>query len=121
VLAIYNSSENESKILIKENASVKGLVMLSGFPVTQIDENTIELSKKCFITGDIYSEGLLLLNGTVYGTVYSNRIMGRTGNGFYQNCIIDTEIDRSKRPYYYVGFPFLKTKNVTYGVCKKVL
>ncbi|MCF6133361.1 hypothetical protein [Flavobacterium wongokense] len=120
VLSIYNS-ESKSEIIINENSKIYGGVVLFGTSFFKIEENKIIVKAKSLITGDVYCTGSLMLNGSVYGSVYTNKFFNRTATGAYEDCIVNAEIDITKKPDYFISIPLFKTKDESYGVFKKVL
>lgn len=121
-LVVYNKSNQKSEIVIDEAAKIFGTVLLFGTPITAIDENKIVAKEKTLIVGDVYSTGKFATRGKVYGSVYSNRIFSETKSGVYENCLIDLEIDVSKRPDFFVSIPIFKPENkyVKNGIFKKL-
>lgn len=121
VLCVYNSSENESKITISEDCKIMGAVVLFGNQIKTIDLNTIVFHKKTLLVGDVYSSGKLMMEGKIYGSVYTNRLFHKAASSSYENCIMNCEIDVTKKPSYFVSIPILEDQNTNYGVYKKVL
>ena len=120
VLCLYNNSENKSQIVINEDTSISGAVVLFGNALKSLDDNTITINHNVLLTGDLYCSGKLMIEGTVYGTVYTNRFFNKTKSAYYENCLINATIDVTKRPTYFVSIPLFETKNSVYGVYKKV-
>ena len=121
VLCLNNPSSKESTITINNNSSVYGAIVLFGSPLMNVDQNRIILNEKTLLVGDIYCTGELMLNGKVYGAVYTNRFFSKTKSSTYENCIINAEIDITKRPNYFISVPLFKDKKELYGAFKKVL
>ncbi len=121
VMAIYNTSNEKSEMTINKNCSIYGAVVLFGTRLNNIDDNSIVLKEDTKIVGDVYCTGKLMVYGSVYGSVYTNKIFSRTSSGNYENCIINGEIDVTKRPNYFISIPLFKNKNEPYGIFKKVL
>lgn len=121
VLSIYNNSDEKSEITINDNVTIYGAIVLFGTPLIRMDDNSIVVKEKSLIIGDIYCTGKLMINGSIYGSVFTNRFFSKTMSSTYDNCIIDAEIDITKRPDYFISIPLFKSKNEPYGVFKKVL
>lgn len=121
VLLIYNNSLEKSEIKVNENTIINGAVVIFGSPLTSIDDNVVIVKEKSLVIGDIYCSGKLMTNGKIYGSVYTNRFFSKINLASYENCIINAEIDVSKRPDYFVSIPLFKNQKEAYGVFKKVL
>lgn len=121
VLCIYNNSTEKSKLTINDDCLIYGAVVLFGSELQHIDDNEIVFSEKSRLIGDVYCTGKVMVKGSIHGSVFTNRFFSKTISGIYENCIIDAEIDISKRPEYFISIPLFKNKNKPYGVFKKVL
>lgn len=121
VLCVYNTSAEKSQLVINEDSAVYGAVVLFGNPIHSLDDNSVLLKEKTKIVGVVYCTGKLMIEGSVYGSVYTNRIFSQTASANYENCIINGNIDVTKRPDYFISIPLFKNKNEPYGVFKKVL
>ena len=120
VLCLYSGNANQNSIEIKKEATLLGSIVLFGNPMEKIASNSISLEKGSFVLGDIYCTGKLDLQGTVYGSVYTNRIFYKTESAVYDNLMGDLKIDVSKRPEYFIGVPLFDDEKVRYGIIKKV-
>ncbi len=121
VLSIYNNSDRESQITVNENSIIYGGVVLFGTKLLNSEDNKVVFKEKTKVIGDIYCTGKLMISGKVFGSVFSNRIFAQTSSAVYENCIINAEIDITKRPVYFVSIPLFKNQKELYGIFKKVL
>ncbi|WP_291131231.1 hypothetical protein [Flavobacterium sp. UBA7682] len=121
VVSIYNDTNEKSEIYLGENSKVYGAIVLFGNSLNKIDLNKIELSENTLLIGDLYCTGKVMISGSVYGSVYTNRFYSKTKSATYENCIINTEIDISKRPDYFISIPLFKEKSESLGTIKKIL
>lgn len=121
VLCLYNSSKEESLIKVDEESKIYGAIVQFGNSVKVIDENSIQLCKNTLVVGDVYCQGKLMVEGKVYGSVYTNRFFHKTEAATYENCIINAVIDVNKRPSYFVSIPLFENQKPNYGIYKKVL
>lgn len=120
VIGVYNGNSTSSKITIGEAATIEGSIVLCGNSLKAIDDNSIIMEPHSKLMGDLYCSGKTMLKGSVFGTVYTHRFFHQTLSSMYENCLINTTIDLSKLPAYWVSIPILDSKNNTYGLCKKV-
>lgn len=119
-VVLYNDSEENGEIIIGKNSTVKGAVVLYGNPIESINQNNIRLLENSLIVGDVYASGKIIMVGKVYGTVYAYRLCGQNSQSIYENCLIDTTIDVSLRPDYFVSIPLFNEKKVSFEPIKKV-
>jgi hypothetical protein len=120
VICIHNASIDKSCIKAGNNVKVQGDILQYGFPERAFESNSMQFAEKCFITGTVYCAGILSLQGTVYGSVFANRLLHKTAESSYQNCIANVEIDVEKRPDYFISVFSQNNKQQHYGLVKKV-
>lgn len=121
VVCVYNEGTEESKIKIKKECKISGVVVLFGNKIDLIDKHSIEIDESGLLFGDLYCTGKLMTKSNVYGSVYTNRFFIKTGSTSYDNVISDIEINTTKRPDYFISIPLFNTETTNYGVIKKVL
>ena len=119
-LCLFNDTEQKAEIVIKENTSIQGGIVLFGNSFANIDENSVILKEKTTLIGDLYSTGKINLQGKIYGSVYCHSIFHGVSNSSADNCLYNTEINVQKRPDYFVSVPLFSDKKNTYGIIKKV-
>jgi hypothetical protein len=119
-VCIYNSSEKKSLLSIGENVTIQGLIASFGYTPKNVADNEIYIGIKSTIIGTIYCFGNLTLQANVIGSIYTNKISGKTSSGQYENNIINVSISKKKLPKYYVPFDlFQNDLNKPYAVIKK--
>lgn len=120
VLCVYNSTKNESSIIIQENCTVSGAIVLFGNELDDIEKNKIMVDSSGFLEADIYCTGALMLKSNVYGSIYTNRFYYRSSSSSYDNLISDIKINVKKRPSYFVPIQLLNKSKSRYGIIKRV-
>lgn len=120
VICVKNESNSETSIEIKEKVKILGSVVLFGNQLEDINKNTISISKDTFVLGDIYCSGKLDFQGTIHGSIYTNKLFYKTQSATYDNLMGNMTIDVNKRPSYYIGIPLFETNFSEYGIIKKV-
>lgn len=70
----------------------------------------IEIEENATISGMVYCQGNLELNGIVQGTVISNSFLLKTASGIYENHLLNGQIDREKMDTAFAG-PSIETWN----------
>lgn len=101
---------------INENVQIGGLVFAHHQVVDMMGTYT-KISKNAKIRGEVYSEGFLEINGSVYGSVSAFKLILNTSSSIYENYLLDAEIDFGKRHKQYVSSNLLKT-NVRKKIAK---
>ncbi len=104
-LMVINSKicEKDPFINISEKVKLGGVVFLYK-KVYQTNHNSfVYISKDSKINGQVYTNGIIDLKGSVFGTVYCDRFLLQTPSSIYENHLLDAVIDFSKLSKYYVG------------------
>lgn len=120
LLCVYNSTKNESSIIIQENCTVSGAIVLFGNELDDIEKNRIMVDSSGLLEADIYCTGALMLKSNVYGSIYTNRFYYRSSSSNYDNLISDIEINVKKRPSYFVPIKLLDKSKSRNGIIKRV-
>ncbi len=122
VLCLYGDSSEKRVVKVNEGASIYGAVILIEEYDSKQEENIMILKKEAVVIGEIYCMGKLMIEGKLYGTAYTNKVFYATETSHYDNCMVNSEIDISKKPHFFVSVPILEPKNKrNNGVFKKVL
>lgn len=119
-VVVYNATDNKATIDIGVKSAVYGAVVLYGNPIKRMDINNIRLSKNSLVVGDVYATGKVIAGGSIYGTLYAYGLSGQNRQIVYENCLIDTTIDVSLRPDYFVSMPLFNEKKASFEPIKKV-
>lgn len=97
-------------IYIEENAVIKGLVLFLGEEKINNYKAQIELKENATLYGELYCNQNTELQGTVYGTVFTNNLIANQSGSVYQNHIYHGNIIINKLPEEYVGLSFNGSK-----------
>lgn len=104
-------SEKVSCIVLMEKDSVFGNI----FADAQQDKINsiigIVLSKESFIYGQVYSNGFSDIQGTIHGSIMTDKLILKTPSASYENHLLNAEIDLSKLSINFVGINLLKNSN----------
>ncbi|AFD06665.1 hypothetical protein Solca_1598 [Solitalea canadensis DSM 3403] len=104
------NTDTQPFIHIGENTSVKGIVFTE-MQTQDLKQTMIELKKNASVEGILYSNGFLHLLGNVFGTVYCNRFVLKTPVTYYENHMLDVQIDQSRLSPYFVSSSLFGEKN----------
>jgi hypothetical protein len=105
VLAVQNKA-SDGLIEVKSGTRVSGLIYL-GARDTVLLRNRVHIAERAVVTGQVYVRGGVELKGTIYGNVQCNRFLLNTPTSLYENFLVNTTIDISKRSAAYVASPLL--------------
>jgi hypothetical protein len=96
-------SPDQMILSLGEETKVKGTV-LGWQDSYDIRKNLlVSIGKECEITGQVYSNGLLDMQGAVNGNVTASRFLLRTPSSVYENHLLNAVIDITKLPSYFGG------------------
>jgi hypothetical protein len=104
VISLLNKQQNKSNPLISVQAdcNITGDLLSPGNYSNRIT-SSIQVGSNCRVTGNIYSSGSVDIKGILHGSLYCSSIILKTPSSFYENHLLDTEIDVYKRPLHYTG------------------
>lgn len=98
-ITIPETKSNKALISIEENCKIAGDIVLGNGVMDNHNECRIKAGST--ITGTVYCNGNLQLNGAVQGCVMTKGFILRTSGSIYENHLLDAEIDLSKLPEIY--------------------
>lgn len=105
VLALAGASgfSTNSFITINETAVVAGVVcILAGNSVSELYPS-FTLAQNAELYGQLFSNGSVDLKGSVFGSVFCNKILLKTLSSVYENHLLNATIDFSKLSPHFVG------------------
>lgn len=110
-----NLNEEEHNITIEQDAMIKGLVLFIGQDRPNNYSPQILLKENATVYGEIYNIQNTELQGTVYGSVFTNNFIANQSGSVYQNHIYNGTITVNELPQEYIGLLFEDSKK---GVMK---
>lgn len=72
-------------------------------------EAVVRVLPGAVLTGELYSEGYVDIQGTVKGCVICNKLLYKTYSSTYLNHLVDGKIDQTALPKVFVGSAFLNS------------
>jgi len=122
VLCLMSKTSEKRAIMVNEKAKIAGAIVLFHDEISKQNEDVVILKKGALLTGEVYCTGKLMVEGIIHGSVYTNNVFHSTPVSSYENCMVNSEIDITKRPSYFVSIPIFQSKNKkNSGIFKKVL
>jgi|GEM_PF-373506 len=92
-----------------DSASVVNGLVFSHYPGSEQLLAMIRIAPDATVHGQVYADGLLELQGTVYGITACRRFTLQTPSSLYENFILDGVMDGTRLSPYYGGSPLLHT------------
>jgi hypothetical protein len=102
-LGLINNSYNKSGIKIKAESEVHGIVMIFQDQNNKTFPSTLNIDKNVSIYGQVYCLGITHLGGNIFGTIYTKSFRHSTGSSYYDNFIVDANIDINRLSEHYSG------------------
>jgi len=118
-----NQPKDSARIRIGERSKILGGMVLSNTSYKNSLKASIVIEKNAQILGDVYCFGALELKGSVYGTVYADKVLTKTKGSVYVNLLMNAAIDNSKLPENFVRMPLFEKQNqkqLYYEIIKKL-
>lgn len=100
VIAIPETSNKLALINIEENCIISGDIFLGSNTLAN-NHDECRINKGSVLTGTVYCDGNLQLNGTIHGRVITKGFVLRTSGSIYENHLLDATIDVSLLPPMY--------------------
>ena len=107
--------EEEHKIHIDSNSKLQGNIILLGRKDAKNYNPQILISAGTTVEGEVYCEQTLELKGKVYGSIYTDSFITIANGSYYQNHLLNAEINSTELEDEYIGLPIVNTNK---GVAK---
>ena len=99
---LYLDNQNkEDQIIIKENSTIYGDIIVPNF--TKEKQETIIIEAKSKIVGQVYCNGYLSFDATLFGSLFTNGFIKKDRRGLYENYLVNVCIDIDRLPKEYSG------------------
>lgn len=101
---VFNGEEQtKEQIHVSKNTLVKGMVVYCSDNNTSPYKTQIQIDDSAVIKGEVYCSKNLALEGSVFGSVYTNHFIVKKSGGVYVNHLFNGTINVKKLPIQYVG------------------
>ncbi|HNR20928.1 MAG TPA: hypothetical protein PKL45_13155 [Bacteroidia bacterium] len=101
ILVYKEDSKSLQKIHVGKNSNIIGDIILLNDSTNS--GNVITIESDVVQTGNIFTNGLVQMKGTLYGGLFSNGFYLKTSSSVYKNHLFDAEINKLKQPFFFVG------------------
>ncbi|NHF59002.1 polymer-forming cytoskeletal protein [Flavobacteriaceae bacterium TP-CH-4] len=109
----------DKKITLSKHSKLYGGVVMDATTFDEKEANKIIVEEDASITGTLFCNGRLQLQGTVRGTVHAHKLQLETKSGKYENTLLNSTIDAVNIPNGFIYPPLFKTQEKTpYGIAK---
>ena len=103
-IQVFNGEEQtKEQIHVSKNTLVKGMVVYCSDNNTSPYKTQIQIDDSAVIKGEVYCSKNLALQGSVFGSVYTNHFIVKKSGGVYVNHLFNGTINVKKLPIQYVG------------------
>lgn len=103
-IQVFNGEEQtKEQIHVSKNTLVKGMVVYCSDNNTSPYKTQIQIDDSAVIKGEVYCSKNLALEGSVFGSVYTNHFIVKKSGGVYVNHLFNGTINVKKLPIQYVG------------------
>ncbi len=103
-LALITSKiNNKGTIKLGSGSKIEGAIVAYTNWTHKNNQSQVLIQKETQITGELYSNGQIELQGNVYGSIFCNEFILRKPSAIYINHLLDVEINVSSLPEDYTG------------------
>ena len=103
VETLNREEEVKEEIHISKNTLVKGMVVYCSDNNTSTYKTQIQIDNSAVVQGEVYCTKNLALQGSVFGSVYTDYFIVKKSGGVYINHLYNGIINANKLPIQYVG------------------
>ena len=107
-----NKTLNEEiPIHVSKNSEIRGMVVYYSKDKTSNYKTQMQIDEKSMIKGEVYCSKNLELQGTIFGTVYTNNFIVKKSGRIYINHLYNGVINTKELPIEYAGIQIDKESN----------
>lgn len=92
VVCISNENVNNIQVKVGQNTTIDGTVLLHQ-PNLSIKKPFLSLEEGSLIKGQVYHQGIIELQGKINGSLYCEGFYMKTKRAYYENHLLNNEID----------------------------
>ncbi len=100
---VSKTPADQCAIVLNENDSLTGNIFVNQVRIDGYVRAGIRIGKKCVVTGQIYCNGYVELQGSVYGSLMCSKFLLVTPSSVYENHLLNAVIDQYALPGYFTG------------------
>ncbi len=120
--SIYiNSDRKPASVTLNKNSTLIGGIVIEGDFYNGSIQRSLTIHENVTIVGTVYCNGITQLEGTVIGTVYTDKFFLKTASSNYENVILNGTINRDSLPKNFIELPLFKNAfdKRTYAIVKE--
>jgi hypothetical protein len=107
---LTTNQEELRGIVLEEGSTVSGSVIHLGSPRDTYQKALITIKENASVQGEVYSDHIVQLEGTVKGSVYTRQFAIATRGSIYKNHLFDATIDTRNFPISFCGIQTTQTQ-----------
>lgn len=105
------TTKEEIPIHISKNSEVRGMLVYYSDNKTSNYKPQIQIDEESTISGEVYCSKNLELQGTVFGSVYTNNFIVKKSGGVYINHLYNGVVNATELPIQYAGIQINEEAN----------
>jgi hypothetical protein len=106
VVSVCNNTNSNCYLSIKEKSRIEGIIYIDQEKKSAMLPLLV-LEKETNVYGQVYCNGVVNIRGNVFGSLYCKRFILETKTSFYENHLLDNQINRHKLSDHYSGIIFI--------------
>ena len=107
--SIYMKNDsNPVSVTINKNSTLIGGIVIEGDFYNENLKRSLTIHENVTIVGNVYCYGLTQLEGTVIGSIYTDKFFLKTASSNYENVILNGTINRDSLPDNFIELPLFK-------------
>lgn len=106
VVCVNNRDVSNTYVSIGKNSNIEGCVLVTQDALSAQEPRLI-LSDGSNVTGQVYHQGDIQMEGSIYGSLYCEGFYLKTRRAYYENHLLDNVIDFEKLPQHFVAFDLI--------------
>ena len=106
VACLSSMQVNNLNMSVGENSLIEGTILVYQ-PHLAAKKPQLTLKEGVLIRGQVYHQGHINLLGTIHGSLYCESFYLKTERAYYENHLLDNEIDFLKLPRHFVSIDLI--------------
>ena len=104
------SADFSPHIELQDGCTQTGAIVVPTFQYNE-HQPIVHIHPEAIVNGQVWVNGLLQLDGSVYGSIFCDAFLLKTAAAVYENYLLDAVINRRALSSYYLAPPLLGSKN----------
>jgi hypothetical protein len=118
ILCLANNKPDSSIILLEKGATISGACIYLNYAKSLVSKKTsitIDCKNGSLLKGMLFNQNNTKLSGMVDGQVFTSRFIYTTAGAYYENYLVNADINLMRKPKYYI-YPFMLDSFIQYKI-----